>query len=107
MGQALFLITTMPDLMQQRYVRNLSSLAERFYHNTHNPPTILFWPLEHFLRSKKFRDVMISNFVSNALCVPSGVPQGSHCELLLFNLFINVISQVLHLSEYLFLSKLI
>lgn len=50
-------------------------------------PHSLKW-LESFLRGRT-QSVKINNFISTEFKVSSGVPQGSHCAPLLFNLFVN------------------
>lgn len=44
--------------------------------------------LGSFLRGR-MQSIIINNYVLNTFEVSSGVPQGSHCAPLLFNLFVN------------------
>lgn len=56
-------------------------------------PSLLAW-LKSFLEGRT-QSVKINNFISTPIPVLSGVPQGSHCAPLLFNLFVNDVSKII------------
>lgn len=57
----------------------------------------LCW-IESFLTGRTQR-VKVNNYLSNKFSVVSGVPQGSHCSPLLFNMFINDISNIFQYAK--------
>ena len=61
--------------------------------------SLLAW-IESFLTGRN-QWVKINNFLSNTIEVYSGVPQGSHCGPLFFNLFINDIAEYITHSKFL------
>lgn len=60
---------------------------------------LLLW-LESFLKGRK-QKVRIGNFFSQDIEITSGVPQGSHCAPLIFNLFVNDIFCVFNNCKFL------
>lgn len=62
--------------------------------------SIVMW-VSSFL-SDRTQQVRINNFISNPIKVCSGVPQGSHCGPLFFNLFINDMSKIITSAKFLF-----